>query len=351
VLIPIHDKPLTLPLAVASVLGQTVADVEVLLIGDGVTDELRQVAEALVAEHEQVRLLDFEKGPHHGEVHRHHAVEAARSDAIFYLCDDDLMLPTHVADLLELLEGPNLVQCLNGFAHPDGSTSLYAGDLADPACVAAVLDESVRFNFVGISGTAHSREFYRSAGQHWETTPPGWWPDHWQWARMMRHPDFRGATSHRLTLVQLPTSADGRDTWTPEARLAELDQWWQVVRAPGAQDVVDEAVRVGAARDLAWMHPELVRAASRIRLLEPRAAELEAALESVREQVVTAHEEMAAANRQLVAVREELVAALARTSAHNAELVADQERAAAELESLQASVAWLQRKVARQSGG
>ena len=39
VLIPTHDQPTTLPLTVDTVLRQTVTDLEVILIGDGVTDE------------------------------------------------------------------------------------------------------------------------------------------------------------------------------------------------------------------------------------------------------------------------------------------------------------------------
>ena len=98
VLVPIHDKPTTLPLTVDTVLRQSVEDLEVLLIGDGITDDVRSVVEGMVAADPRVRLLDFPKGPHHGERYRHDAIEAAHSDAIFYLCDDDLLLPDHVAD-------------------------------------------------------------------------------------------------------------------------------------------------------------------------------------------------------------------------------------------------------------
>lgn len=120
VIIPCHNKPTTLPLTVDTVLRQSVPDLEVLLLGDGVTDEVREVAEALVRQDPRVHFLDFPKGPHHGEAYRHDAVMAARSDAIFYLCDDDLLLPDHVADLLALLDDATLVQSLNGYIRPDG---------------------------------------------------------------------------------------------------------------------------------------------------------------------------------------------------------------------------------------
>ena len=37
ILVPTHDKPETLPLAVDSALRQTVPEIEVIVIGDGVT--------------------------------------------------------------------------------------------------------------------------------------------------------------------------------------------------------------------------------------------------------------------------------------------------------------------------
>ena len=60
---------------------------------------------------------------------------------------------------------------------------------------------------------------------------------------MIRHPDFRGATSSRMTALQLPTSEDGRDTWTDAEREAELARWHALVTAPDGQERVDRLVR------------------------------------------------------------------------------------------------------------
>ena len=270
VLIPIHDKPTTLPLAVDTVLRQSVEDLEVLLIGDGVTDAVRSVVDGLVETDPRVRFLDFPKGPHHGERYRHDAVVAARSDAIFYLCDDDLLLPDHVADLLGLLEEHSFVQSLNGEVRPDGQVRFYAADLADPDVVAMHLSDDVRFCSVSITGTAHTRALYDAVDDRWDTTPPGWWPDHWQFRKLMRHPSYAGATSSRMTALQFPTSSDGRDTWSDEERLAELEPWHARVVAPGGQADIDTRCEAGRRvqliedrstiallqRDLAWLREE-----------------------------------------------------------------------------------------------
>jgi len=250
VLVPTHDHATTLPLTVASVLHQTVPDLEVLVIGDGVTEESRAAVEELVHGDDRVRFLDFPKGPHHGEIYRHEAVLAARSDAILYLCDDDLLLPDHVADLLALLEGADFVQSRNGYLTAAGEVRLHATDLADRRCVDWHLMEPRR-NQTSITGSGHSRSYYLRVGDPWETTPPGEWPDHYQWKKYFRRPDFRGATSHRMTALQLPSHLDGREAWTAQQRYDELARWAVLVAEPGAQERIDALVDRATQRALA----------------------------------------------------------------------------------------------------
>jgi glycosyltransferase involved in cell wall biosynthesis len=276
VLIPAHDKPTTLPLTVDTVLRQSVEDLEVIVIGDGVTDAVRDSVRDLVRADERVRFLDFPKGPHHGERYRHDAVLAARSDAIFYLCDDDLLLPEHVADLLALLEDHTLVQSLNGFCRVDGEVDFFVGDLADADSVALLLDESLQHNFVSITGTAHSKAFYERAELPWDTTPVGEWPDHHQFRRLIGHPEFRGATSTRMTALQLPTSEDGRDTWTDAERENELSRWHALVVGPDAQTRIDEKVHAALVPSLVRHSTAAVRLRRDVGLLRAEVDELRA---------------------------------------------------------------------------
>lgn len=250
VLVPTHDHASTLATAVGSALRQTVTDLEVIVIGDGVTDEVRAVAHALEQRDDRVRFLDLPKGPHHGEVHRHTAIEHSTGEVIAYLCDDDLFMPGHLAGMLDLLADHDLAQSLNGYLDPDGHVGIFVGRLDDPVSVARLLDPARRFNFVGITGTVHTRAAYDRAGTPWQTTPPDAYPDQHQWRRMLATGTVRGITSDRLTVIALPTSLGGRDSWTPEERAAELERWVPLTEAPDGQAELDRRVGEGALRQL-----------------------------------------------------------------------------------------------------
>ena len=313
ILVPTHDKHTTLPLAVGTALRQSVEELEVIVVGDGVTDPVRSVVEELVATDPRVRFLDRPKGAHHGESYRHEAIEAADSDAIFYLCDDDLLLPDHVADLLVLLEDHTFVQSFNGYVRTDGELDFYAADLADPGAVELMLDPELRHCSVSITGTAHSRAFYETVGEPWDTTPPGEWADHWQWKKLFRHPAFRGATSARMTALQLPTTNSGRESWTPEQREDELRRWYDLVVAPDGQAHVDDLVARAARRELAADRLELavLRHGFETLTRELDAArasvvELRSALDRADEEKLAGQAELAGTQRRLRRAEERL---------------------------------------------
>ncbi len=303
VLIPTHDKDWTLGLAVNSVLRQTEADLEVLLIGDGVTEPLRVEIERLCAADARVRFLDFPKGPHHGERYRHEAILAADSDAILYLCDDDLFLPEHVADLVALLEDHTFVQSFNGYCRPDGSVAFFAADLANPTTVHLMLDDRLGYNNASLTGTGHSRAFYLEVGDRWDTTPAGVYPDHHQWRKLWRHPAYRGATSHRMTTIQLPTSSDGRDAWTPEERHEELLGWYDLITQPDAQERLDALVATSARRALAELRDDGAWLRGLVAERDERAAELEEELATAHRQLDRARTRLARKNATLARLR------------------------------------------------
>ena len=95
VLIPTSiDRGPTLALAVDSVLRQTVRDLEVFIIGDGVHEVTREAARSLEKADSRVRFFDHPKHARRGEPYRHEALQEARGRVVCYLCDRDSICPT-----------------------------------------------------------------------------------------------------------------------------------------------------------------------------------------------------------------------------------------------------------------
>lgn len=96
VLLPTHDRPATLELALASVQAQDERDLEILLVLDGAGDATRAIAARAAARDGRIRVFDLPKAPGHGKANIDFALGQARGERIFYIDDDDLWLPAHV---------------------------------------------------------------------------------------------------------------------------------------------------------------------------------------------------------------------------------------------------------------
>ncbi|HVE24715.1 MAG TPA: glycosyltransferase family 2 protein, partial [Sporichthya sp.] len=357
VVIPTHNHDLTLPITVASVLGQTVTELEVLIVGDGVTDDLRAMAAKLARSDERIRFFDLPKGEHHGEVHRDLAVRRARSNAIFYLCDDDLFLPRHLENLLPLLEDHDLVQCRNGHFTQTGELVLYPTDLADPDAVAWHLQDPPS-NCVSITGTAHRRDTYLALDEGWTVTPPGYHPDHYMWRKFLRRDGTRAATHPEMTAIQLPTS-DGREELTQPERAAELERWAaRLLDDPGGhtwlQAELSRATAVQLDRTYRRWLDAATLAKARTADLERRESELRRTEHTLRKQQAYA-EELHDKFQRFRAAHQELEAGLRRSRRRTARLRqrlrGERASAAAEVAALRASRSWQVTAPLRAAGG
>ena len=117
-IIPVHNRPLLLREAVASVLAQTYRPVEIIIVDDGSTDETGREAEALAEAHSEVRAIHRENGGPGAA--RETGRLAARGEFIQYLDSDDLLLPTKFE-----LQVAGLRQC-GDCAVSYGKTRFYA---------------------------------------------------------------------------------------------------------------------------------------------------------------------------------------------------------------------------------
>ncbi|MFG6468780.1 glycosyltransferase family 2 protein [Roseateles sp. BYS87W] len=91
VVIPTHNRAAELPRAVQTVLSQGVP-VEVIVVDDASTDHTVQVAQALAAQHPQVRVVAFAQNRGGGHA-RNAGIDAAQAPWLAFLDSDDAWLP------------------------------------------------------------------------------------------------------------------------------------------------------------------------------------------------------------------------------------------------------------------
>lgn len=243
VIVQSHARPQTMPIAAASVLAQTVPDLELVLVLDGPVDGLRRAADAIAAADERVRVVERPKGRRHGEETKAEAIAGAAADVIAYCGDDDLWLPWHLETLLPHVEGPAPAlahsPCVQVLA--DGAPCVLPLDLAEPRYRHLLLEGENRF---GPTQAVHTRSALDGTSG-WAVPDEG--PaDLWLWRQVVVRPDVRLTSVPRLTALSFPTPFR-RDT--PDAeRAAELAAWAERLAAAGGHaDLLQAAFGAAAA--------------------------------------------------------------------------------------------------------
>lgn len=226
IIVPTHDHADTLYASVKSALCQTVQDLEVIIIGDGVPDRTRQIVSELKSD-SRVTFIDHPKSPRTGELYRHQALQNAKGKIVCYLCDDDLYFPNHVEHMLQLLEHSDFANALP-LRHEGDRLTIKAVDLTQESNLKRVASGSLaRF---GLSFGAHTVEFYRSLPYGWRTTPAGTWTDQYMWQQCLSQPHCRATSSFLPTVIGFP--ALSRTTCSSAERLAELEHWLDQLLSP-----------------------------------------------------------------------------------------------------------------------
>jgi GalNAc5-diNAcBac-PP-undecaprenol beta-1,3-glucosyltransferase len=246
VLIPTHDHGPTLRHSVASALAQTVEDIEIFIIGDGMPDAARDVARSVARLDNRIRLFEHPKAPRHGEVLRHQALREAAGDVVCYLSDDDLWQPEHVETMLALLEHCDFASALPLYVDPQRGLAALRVDLEHDYFRRLILSGN---NRIPLSCGAHTLQMYRRLPHGWRTTPAGIPTDVYMWQQFLADPACRARSAARATVLCFP--APTRKTMTTTERADELADWsgriaGSALAAQALESVVRDAARLEA---------------------------------------------------------------------------------------------------------
>jgi glycosyltransferase involved in cell wall biosynthesis len=239
ILIPTHEHAETLPFAVASVQGQRVDDIEILIAGDGVDDAVRTVVRQLQSDDPRIRFFDLPKGPHHGELNRDLVLRQARGRIVCYHSDDDLWLPGHLEAMGTALEDADFAGAMQVNVGTDDRVRCFFFDLERPEFTEPWLawtenDLGVwACNGFGLSFAAHRLEAYLRLPEGWTTTPHGLPTDQFMWQKFAHQPWCRLKFLRWPVSLHFP-SPDRRD-WIPPRRAAELARWTEIIGNSGSR--------------------------------------------------------------------------------------------------------------------
>ena len=126
VILPTLNRASTLPFALASVQAQSVQSLEIFVVLDGATAACRDAAASIARTDGRIRIFDLPKGRGGGADSIDHAIMRASAQRIFYIDDDDLWLPDHVAQLGPLLEFADVADSRVCSVDRNGGTHLAA---------------------------------------------------------------------------------------------------------------------------------------------------------------------------------------------------------------------------------
>ena len=216
------DRGPVLQYSVGSALRQTIDDLEVLVIGDGADNSTKAAIAELIEVDGRVRFFDFPKHERRGEPNRHTVLtQHARGRVIAYMCDRDLLLPNHVAELVGLLDDADLAHTLRFSVAEDGTFEFtHALDLRDPRQRA---EHRTALSFLPLSFAGHTADAYRRLPYGWRTTPPTAATDRYMWSQFLDQPWCRVTANAQPTALRFSRGRyPGPGT---EARRRELVNW------------------------------------------------------------------------------------------------------------------------------
>ena len=225
------DRGPLLEHSIGSILRQSIAEIEVFIIGDGVYDDTRNTIKNLQAKDDRIKFFDHPKHESRGETYRHQALQQAKGEIVCYLCDRDLMLANHIETLYAYLKTYDFASTNLLNIAPD-KTYEYAWSKTHFGPMEAQTNGLQGGASLPLSCVGHTLAFYLKLPFGWRTTPPGEYTDRYMWIQFITHPECRIFSGAYPTFLYF--SRQGHPGWPVARRLPELAYWAGQIQQTGA---------------------------------------------------------------------------------------------------------------------
>jgi hypothetical protein len=206
VVLPAYDAADTVAEAAASILGQTLREIELIVVDDGSTDETARVLAGI----DDRRLVLLRHGENRGHVAAlQTAIDRARAPVIARMDADDVALPERLArqhDVLQRRPAVGLVSTAYVSVDPDGASPQVHGVPPDHAAVWFRLHFT---NCLGHPTVMFRRHAYDAVGGYDVATVPA--EDHDLWLRFADQVEIATIAEPLLRYRRSPQSVSGLD--------------------------------------------------------------------------------------------------------------------------------------------
>lgn len=213
--------------AMDSVLNQSVEDIELFVVGDGMGAGTRAVVSDYARRDRRVRVFEFPKQFSRGTPNRHGLlIDEARGDIVCYICDRDLWCRDHLEAVSGALGSSDFAYTQSLIIKPEQV------EFGPPLMTLsrdghrAFFIERVRHTheFLPLSGVGHTMDMYRRLPHGWRVSTR-MATDYYMWLQFLEQPGCRVHTTGVPTLLWFPKSAWGAEE-TP-AKVASLSEWYR----------------------------------------------------------------------------------------------------------------------------
>ena len=218
VILPTHNRADVLPIAIRSILRQSLANFELIIVGDGCTDNTAEVVSEF--SDSRIQWLDLPKSPNFGYANRNIAFRMACGRYIGFMAHDDIVAPDHLEHLVAAIEESeaDLVYTRPLWVSPDGVVNPSFFNLNCPQLLVRFL--AMQAQEIAASCVLHRRSCFDRIG-YWDEDRASC--GDWEfWVRVLKAQDSRG-----FKYIATPTCLHFLASWRSADQVPPSVYWRQ----------------------------------------------------------------------------------------------------------------------------